>query len=394
MKSLKRFLTVIVLMAVVFTFMPVIDGQAYAASKKKPEAPKNLSAKEVTTVADDYKIVVVKWSKAKGAKKYEAAIRSTDKKWVKIKTVKKNAKNRKKYTKPNKYKVVAKGKKYKVYQYQYKYSKMGTTGKCSFRFMEAPGWEDLKGDTTYIFAIRSVNGKKYSAWKTVSLKTSLPAWDNKKLTSPGESLKMTVNGQTYTPTVGKQCTLPVPAPKKGTIEAKSFTIVPGEIEYTLQRDNSGNQEDFTLRGKTPDGYNAWYRITIDSGVCESVGYSYGSGSGYEVEGLGYGPGYMGKRYTVTESGVTVAWTADGTEPDPGQADKSVKGNEYPFDQVTSNGTPYNGDVKVRGTAVYGSGSTTIWGELKKALFNKCEWIRIYRGNSVVEEHFNYEGYYN
>ena len=44
MKSLKRFLTVIVLMAVVFTFMPVIEGQVYAASKKKPEAPKNLSA--------------------------------------------------------------------------------------------------------------------------------------------------------------------------------------------------------------------------------------------------------------------------------------------------------------------------------------------------------------
>ncbi len=85
--------------------MPLVDGQSYAASKK-PATPKIISA------WIDGTSVEINWSKAKNAKKYQIAIRSAGKTWVKIKTVKKSKKNKKKYTKKKKYKVVKRGKKY------------------------------------------------------------------------------------------------------------------------------------------------------------------------------------------------------------------------------------------------------------------------------------------
>ena len=393
MKHIKRLLSIIVMMAVALTFFPLINGQVYAAAKK-PAAPKITSVKEATTAADDYKLVDVSWGKAKNAKMYELAIRSTDKQWVKVKTVKKNAKNKKKYTKKNKYRVVAKGKKYAVYKYEYKYWKSGTTKSCRYRFNEGPNWEDLHPNTTYVFAVRSVNGKKRSAWRTASLTTSAASVESRTITSPGESQSLTVNGNTVTATIGQQCTLPVPAPRRGSLEVSSFTIVPEKIEYILMRGNDGNDEEISVSGKTPAGAAAYYKIETTGGICDNVRYSYGDCGEYSVEGLGYGPGYIGKKYTVSDSDVTVEWALDGTEPQLGQEGRTMNGNEYPFDQVTSNGAAYNGSLRVRGTASYNGGSSSLWGELGRALFNKCEWIKIFRGNTVVEESFYYEGFYN
>ena len=58
-----------------------------------------------TVNTDEYKAVLVKWKKVKNARMYQTVVRSTGKEWIKVKTVKKTAKNKKKYTK-KKYKLV------------------------------------------------------------------------------------------------------------------------------------------------------------------------------------------------------------------------------------------------------------------------------------------------
>ncbi len=404
MKRLKRVITAFVMLAVVFSFMPVIDGQVYAASKaasrKKPAAPKITYAKEVSVPTDETKVVLVKWTRVKGVKKYQVGARSPQKVWYKVKTVKKTAKNKKKYTRKNKFRVVAKGKKYKVYRYGYKYTKLDATKSCQYRFTEAYNWGDIGANSTYLFAVRSMKGKKYSKWKTVAVTTGAGANEEKTLTSPGQSISTTMDGKKVTLTVGKNSTVPMPQPKKGSWEAKPLTIIPSKIEDVLVRDETGNSETINIEGKAPDGREAYCRINIEGGVCDSIYYTIGGGTNYgddktyTCEGLGYGPGFCGKKYTVLDPATSVVWTTDGAEPKLGQANKSINGNEYPFDQVTSNSSPYNGSVQVRGTGTYENGGTSIWSELKRALFNKCEWVRIYKGTTIVAESFLYDGYYN
>ena len=168
MRTIKKLLSVIMVAAIAVTFSPVVNGQAFAAAKK-PAIPKSVTAKEHTDSTDAEKLIDVKWKKAKNAKKYQVAMRSAKKKWIKDKTVKKTKANKKKYTKKNKYKVVAKGKKYIVYKYAYKFSILQETTGRFVRVNQTPTWDDLKPNTKYTFAVRSVNGKKYRTINGVSL---------------------------------------------------------------------------------------------------------------------------------------------------------------------------------------------------------------------------------
>ena len=265
-------------------------------------------------------------------------------------------------------------------------------------FTEAYNWEDIAPYKTYIFAVRSVNGKKYSAWKTVAVKTGPGPYEQKVLTSAGQSAKMNLGKTSVTFTIGKQCTVPMPTPKKGTLAAKPLSVIPAKIQYDLVRDKAGNSEEVVIEGKMSDGRSVYCRLSTDLGYYDNINYSIGTGASYSTggkytcEGLGYGPGYYGKKYTIQDPNTSVVWTTDGTEPLLGQADKSINGSEYPFSPVTSNSNPYNGSVQVRGG---GDGSnSSIWGELKRALFNKCEWVRVYDKNNIVGESFFYEGFYN
>ena len=168
------------MMALVFTCMPLANGRVYAAAKKKPAVPVITYAKDLADY-ESFTLIKVKWKKAKNAKKYQVAVRSAKKKWVKVKTVKKSKANKRKYTKKNKYKVVAKGKKYKVYKYQYKYLILGETKGKSIQINDNDLWS-FDRNTTYIIAVRSVNGKKHSKWKTAIVKTGHDGEAQKVLT--------------------------------------------------------------------------------------------------------------------------------------------------------------------------------------------------------------------
>ena len=391
-KTIKKVLSVAVVLVIAVSFMSLASSKTYAASKK-PAAPKITSAKEITNRGDDDKIIVVKWGKAKNAQKYQVALYG--KTWVKIKTVKKTEANKKKFTKKNKYKVKAKGDKYTVYQYKTKYSIMETTKGCSYRFLQTPPYDDyLKPNTKYTIAVRSVNGSKHSAWEKVTVKTSESAWANETLNTVGEKMSVTLNGKTFTITVGKAFTAPAPNTKKGTIEANPVSIIPTEIEYWVERgiDPKDDYYDIGVEGKTPDGRWVYLRLTIDEGNCDTVSYVISKpnsniGSKYSVKALGYGPGYIGEKYTVNDPKVTVVWTTDGTVPKLGQESKSISASEYPFAAATC-----GGNIQVRGTADYENVSR-IWGEMRgPAYFSYCTWIRIYDGNTLAWESFEYYGY--
>ena len=401
--KLRRKLIIAILIAVAFTFMPLLNGQAYAAVKK-PAAPVITSAKDISSY-DDYNIISIKWKKAKNAKKYQVAIRSEKKKWVKLKVVKKSKANKRKYTKKNKYKVVAKGKKYIVYKYQYKYSIKDETTKKSCRLVDGISigrWSviKIKPNSTCKVAVRSVNGNKYSAWKTVTVKTNHTSYENEVITKDGESLTMKIGGDSLTITIGKQIAFPVPKSERGVIESKGITFIPSEIDHTVEYYKDGSAYEYmTARGNTADGLNAYWGIDIDKGVIERVSYGMyhptfnNDDSKYSFStNAGWGPnGYRGRTTAVAKDpNVTIVWTLDGTEPKIGQANKTIDASEYPFGQVKVKFEAYNGSVQVRGTSVQGQ-SSYIWPELT-TYFDRCEWIRVYSGNTLVMEDFIRDGF--
>ena len=103
----------------------------------------------------------LEWFKTKGAKKYEVQVKSPAlKSWKYFKTVKKTAKNKRKFTKKSKYKVKSSGKKYKVYKYSATWKKCITTKKTEADYY-------VKKSATYSFRVRGINGKKKGAFSGV-----------------------------------------------------------------------------------------------------------------------------------------------------------------------------------------------------------------------------------
>ena len=161
----NKAITLMVAFAVAFTFMPMNSVNTYAASKaKKPSKP------AITSMTVESSTITVKWKKAKNAKQYQVALKTYPKGWKYVKKVKKTKKNKKAYTKKGKYKVVkAKKGKYKVYRYQtlVKYKTLKGKTKSTKYSYKAP-----KRGTKYTLAVRSLNGKKKSAWCSKSVKTA------------------------------------------------------------------------------------------------------------------------------------------------------------------------------------------------------------------------------
>ena len=289
-------------------------------------------------------------------------IRSAKKKWVKVNTVKKNAKNKKKYTVKNKYKVKASGKKYLVYQYKYTYSVKATTTKRAYKFK-------LKSNKKYVLGVRAVNGKKYSAWKGVSRKTG------------AQKKTVKINGKNVTITMGKPCTIPTRKISGVTTEKTTFNFTPISVDgYT------GNMDIKT--GGMKGGYISETNRLLYWVANESFKYPNGSKNYYlENEGSNLW------KARVYNSNVKIVWTLDGTEPKLGQADKTIKASEYPFTILPgpgvllddSFGWGYPVDkIKVRGTAVKGKGSD-IFKESKADDMGRCTWIKVYNGTKLVEE---------
>ncbi len=360
---MRRKLTVIsaLLLAIMLSFSMI--QPAFAASSRKPAAPKITSA----TVSGNS--ITITWKKAKNAKRYEIAKQVNKRSWVKFKTVKKTKKNRMKYTKANKYKVKAKGKKYIVYKYDYSYS---TLKKVSGKTRHVT-LNDLDRNTNYTFAVRSINGKKHSAWKTVTKKTG------------GLSERMIIDGRSIVVTQGQKVTLP--APKfKGVFESinkqlqkKSFDIIPGNNGYD---DIYFDDEEgwVIINGKDPSGYFAgysyypdiyfdWYRqkyITRED--WNKYGYiSYGG----SVDNLAK-PSEL--NIHINASDMKAVWTLDGTEPQYNQADKVINASQYPF------GTWKNGaTIRIHGSTTESCNVPEAKG-MADAL-----WIKLYYKDTVIEE---------
>lgn len=171
----KKFFSFILAAVVAVTMiLPLSSMNTYAASKAKtPKAPTKASI----SVAD--RNMTLNWNKGKNAKSYQVAVRTSGKGWKYVKKVKKTSANKKKYTKKMKYKVKKSGKKYKVYKYQtvYKYKTLKKSTKSRSYTYKAP-----KKNTVYTLAVRSLNGKKKSGWKTASKRT----WDKNTVLLDGK----------------------------------------------------------------------------------------------------------------------------------------------------------------------------------------------------------------
>ena len=405
MKQIKRVLCITIMMALVFTCMPLANGRVYAASKKKPAAPVITYAKDLADY-ESFTLIKVKWKKAKNAKKYQVAVRSAKKKWVKVKTVKKSKANKRKYTKKNKYKVVAKGKKYKVYKYQYKYLILGETKGKSIQINDNDLWS-FDRNTTYIIAVRSVNGKKHSKWKTAIVKTGHDGEAQKVLTKDGEKTTVSFNGKSLTITVGKECAFPVPQTKTGLVEAKGVTFTPKKIyyDYWYNKDGSVNSATVGVTGKKSDGFDAYWEINVDYGKAINVSYTIehptfnSDKSKFHFKDEYFNSGdvrtFRGMTKVVSEDpDVRIFWTLDGTCP-PNmkntQIPKTIKASEYPFGKVCINRKPYSGDLTVRGISTQGSDSY-MWPSYITDYCKSCEWIRVYNG-SQLNPSLVYESFY-
>ena len=146
--------TVILSMALIFT-MTVPVAAFGATTTKAPAAPK------ITSCQASGNTVTIKWSKVKGADFYKVYQRTSTKEWKYLKSVKKTAKNKKKYSNTSKYKlkVTKSGKKYKVYKKTtvYKYKQLKKTTKRTYTFKG-------KYNKKYTFVVKAHKGKKYSKY--------------------------------------------------------------------------------------------------------------------------------------------------------------------------------------------------------------------------------------
>lgn len=161
-----------IMMSLVIALTFAMPEAVDAASKAKtPATPKITSCKVSGTK------VVLKWNKAKNAKAYRVYVQKGNSKWKYWKKVKKNSKNKKKYSDTLKYKLKVSGKKYKVYTQANKYRIV--CKKTTKRYYTYKG----KAGTTYHFAVRAIKGKKFS--KASAIKTAkIPKKKASKPTTP------------------------------------------------------------------------------------------------------------------------------------------------------------------------------------------------------------------
>ena len=161
----KRIATLVIAIALVITFVPNTQD-AFAA--KKPKKPLAILWVDLDDWYYNMK-TTINWGNSKYAKKYEVKVKGPEKFWHKHKVVKKNKKNKKKYTVKGKYKVKKKGKKkYQVYKYGVAYKS----------YFTKKTWIDLpfKKGKKYYVKVRGVNGKLRGDYTKV--KTITPEYDN------------------------------------------------------------------------------------------------------------------------------------------------------------------------------------------------------------------------
>ncbi|GEM_PF-6315247 len=150
---MKKIIAIALVMCVTLAFAPLT-----AQVSAKAKTPAKVSEVKLTDPSVPWKkpnTVNITWNKANGASKYEVHQLTQKKGWRIYKVVKKTAKNKKKYTVKDKYKVKRQGKRhYRVYKFAKKWYLKKKIKATSFKIKK------LASGKTYKFKVRGVKGKK------------------------------------------------------------------------------------------------------------------------------------------------------------------------------------------------------------------------------------------
>ena len=149
----KRLLSIILTLTLLLSAVFASSAVEVSASSK---APARVKIKSAAVSGTEVKLT---WKKAKRASKYQVALRTKGTGWKYVKSVRKTAANKKKYSSA-KYKCKASGSKYKVYKKSagYKYKTLKTLKGTSYTYKKG------KAGSTYTFVVRGVSGKKKGKW--------------------------------------------------------------------------------------------------------------------------------------------------------------------------------------------------------------------------------------
>ena len=214
----SRVFTGIIAIMMAFVFMPAFGQDAYAATVRPGEVT-------INKVSVDGSAVMLKWSKAKNAKKYRVFVQTGADGWKYWKSVRVTKKNKKKYSDRLKYKLKKSGKKYKVYKKEnpYRLVKITTARKYTYTG---------EYSTVYRFAIQAMNGKeagKYSAAKSVKTKAKAKAPETPQPSQQTDPTKPT------DPTTATDPTTPSPTVIPGKVSNLKAThsVVSGDCKITL-----------------------------------------------------------------------------------------------------------------------------------------------------------------
>ena len=157
---MKKIIAIVLVMCVTLAFAPLTDQVS-----AKPKTPEKVSKVTLTDPSVPWKkpnTVNIAWAKAKRTSKYEVHQLTQKKGWRKYKVVKKTAKNKKKYTVKDKYKVKKSGKRhYRVYKYARKWYLKKKLKVTSLKI------EKLASGKTYKFKVRGVKDKKSGEFSDV-----------------------------------------------------------------------------------------------------------------------------------------------------------------------------------------------------------------------------------
>ena len=133
---------------------------AYAQPAFAASGPSSPGRPVIKSTAVKDNVVTVKWSKARSAAGYKVYVRKGPNKWKYLKKIKKTGTNKKKYSNKINYKLVASGKKYKVYKRAYPFRLKATVKKLSYAFEGEYG-------KSYGIAVRAYSGKKAGAYSKI-----------------------------------------------------------------------------------------------------------------------------------------------------------------------------------------------------------------------------------
>ncbi len=233
--SISRIFMLLVLAMVVLAVFCINGPAGKAVAADKTPGRVVISSAEVNGNR-----VTVSWSKVKYAGKYKVYVQTGGAKgWKLLKTVKKTAANKAKYSGKINYKIVLKGGKYKVYKRVNPFRFLKGTTALKLRFKG-------KYDTTYRFSVRAVKGTKKGRFSKIrkAVTGPEPAPDEGEQGDQGEEPADPAPVEPTDPTE------PEPEPVPDLIELITPELLETADNYVRKTYSDNIMEDYTKGGFT------------------------------------------------------------------------------------------------------------------------------------------------